>query len=102
MKLVNGTLRLAATDLANHLACGHLTGLDRGAADGRWDPPDWFRPEAAVLQERGLAHERAYLAHLERQGRHITHLAEAADGTSVLDQTLAAMRAGLLEMVRAS
>ncbi len=87
-------LRLSATDLANHLACRHLTSLDRGAAEGRWKPPDWFRPEAALLRERGLEHERAYLAHLERQGRTITRLTDEVDDRRDLERTVAAMYAG--------
>ena len=94
MKLETGTLRLSATDLANHLACRHLTGLDRGVAEGRWKPPDWFRPEAALLRERGLEHERAYLAHLERQGRRITRVDEEIEGRRALELTVAAMYAG--------
>ncbi len=94
MKLETDTLRLSATDLANHLACGHLTALDRGVAEGRWKPPDWFRPEAEVLRAHGLEHERAYLAHLESQGRHITRLDDDADGATGLERTVAAMCAG--------
>jgi len=94
VKLETETLRLSATDLANHLACRHLTTLDRGLAEGRWKPPHWHRPEAEVLAERGLEHERAYLAHLERHGRRITRLDEDAGGASALERTLAAMRAG--------
>ena len=94
MKLETGVLRLSATDLANHLACRHLTTLDRGAAEGVWKPPDWYRPEAALLRERGLAHERAYLAHLEKQGRRITHLEEDGDDHRGLERTLAAMFGG--------
>lgn len=95
MKLDPETLRLSATDLANHLACRHLTGLDHGVAQGRWQPPDWFRPEAAVLRERGLEHERAFLLHLERQGRVITRPdGDAEDGASGLAFTTSAMRAG--------
>src|SRR5437773_1650169 len=94
MKVESGTLRLSATDLANHLACRHLTTLDRGLAEGRWKPPDWYRPEAAVLRERGLEHERAYLVHLERQGRRITRLDEHLEGASALERTVVAMRAG--------
>src|SRR5436309_1211590 len=60
VKLEASTLRLSATDLANHLACRHLTALDRGAAEGRWKPPDWYRPEADVLRQRGFEHERGY------------------------------------------
>lgn len=94
MKLETDTLRLSATDLANHLACGHLTTLDRGVAEGLWKPPDWFRPEAEVLRARGLEHERAYLAHLEGKGRRITRLNEDAQGASALERTVGAMRAG--------
>jgi uncharacterized protein len=94
VKLETGALGLTATDLANHLACGHLTVLDRGAAEGRWKPPDWFRPEAAVLRERGLEHERAFLAHLERQGRRITRLDEVDGGRRELERTVAAMYGG--------
>ena len=94
MKVDAGTLRLSATDLANHLACRHVTALDRGAAEGRWRPPDWFRPEAALLRERGLEHERAYVARLEREGRRITRLDEEEDGRRALERTLAAMFAG--------
>jgi len=94
VKLQADTLRLSATDLANHLACRHLTGLDRGAAEGRWKPPDWFRPEADVLKQRGLEHERALLTHLERQGARITRLDESAPPPIALEQTRAAMRDG--------
>ena len=94
MKLDAGVLRLSATDLANHLACRHLTALDRGAADGSVTPPSWHRPEAAILAERGLEHERAFLAYLESRGRRVTRLDDEADGAYALDRTLAAMRAG--------
>ena len=79
MKVEREQLRLSATDLANHLACRHLTTLDRGAAEGRWKPPDWFRPDVAVLRERGMEHERAYLAHLEAQGVPVIRLDERGD-----------------------
>ena len=94
MKLNPGGLRLSATDLANHLACRHLTTLDRGAAEGRWRPPDWYRPEADVLAQRGMEHEREFLKHLERQGREITRLDDESGGVSALDRTIAAMRGG--------
>jgi len=102
VKLDADTLRLSATDLANHLACRHVTVLDRGAAEGRWKPPDWFRPEADVLRQRGLEHERAYLAHLERQGTTITQLNEAAPAAEALAQTLAAMRSGAQAIAQAT
>jgi predicted RecB family nuclease len=102
VKLEDGGLRLSATDLANHLACAHLTALDRGVVDGVWAPPDWYRPEASVLRERGLEHERAFLAHLEQQGGHITHLDPEGGGAPALERTMAAMRSGAGIIVQAT
>jgi len=39
MKLEAGRLRLAASDVANFLACGHLTRLDMLLARGQLRPP---------------------------------------------------------------
>ena len=86
-------MRLAATDLANHLSCRHLTTLDRGLAEGRWKAPDRYRPEAEVLAARGLEHERAFLDHLEAQGRKITRLDDEQPGRALV-RTTAAMYAG--------
>ncbi|MGH7681463.1 MAG: TM0106 family RecB-like putative nuclease, partial [Candidatus Eiseniibacteriota bacterium] len=102
MKVEREHLRLSATDLANHLACRHLTSLDRGAAEGRWKPPDWYRPDVAVLRERGLEHERAYLAHLESQGVMVTRLDERAEEQSALERTLTAMYAGAEAIAQAT
>src|SRR6185369_6892551 len=87
-------MRLSATDLANHLACAHLTTLDRGAALGLVTLPHAFRPDADVLAQRGLEHERQYLDYLEAHGRTVTRLEAAGDGASALERTLAAMFAG--------
>src|SRR5262249_32906096 len=84
----------SATDLANHLACRHLTVLDRGSAEGRWKPPHWFRADAEVLRERGFRHEREFLTQLEAQGKRITRLDEESDGRRGLERTVAAMYAG--------
>jgi uncharacterized protein len=102
MKVEREHLRLSATDLANHLACWHLTTLDRGAAEGRWKPPDWFRPDVAVLRERGIEHERAYLAHLEGQGVPVTRLDERADEGPALERTLKAMYSGARAIAQAT
>jgi uncharacterized protein len=93
MKRVGDTLRLSATDLANHLACRHLSHLDLASAEGRIRPPDWRPPDVALLAARGQEHEDAFLAHLEKQGRAI---AKPLDGPEegAFDRTLAAMRGG--------
>jgi len=59
MRLLNGQLRLAATDLSNHLACRHLTQLDLQVARGERSAPAWAAPDLKVIQELGKGHERA-------------------------------------------
>ena len=77
-------LQLSATDLANHLACRHVTTLDRAAAWGRIQPPVRHRADLERLDERGLLHEREHRAHLEAQGLHVTRLGELEDAKSLL------------------
>ena len=74
MKAISGTIRLSASDLSNHLACHHLTSLDLAVSLGARPEPRWHSPDAKVLQERGMAHENAYLAHLQAQGVSIVNL----------------------------
>jgi hypothetical protein len=70
--------------LSNHLACGHLTALDVAVAASERAPPDWHSPGAVVLQQRGIEHERAYLAHLEASGIPVTDLRDIeSDGDSL-------------------
>jgi uncharacterized protein len=68
MKQAGATIRLAATDLGNHLVCRHLTTLDLQVAQGKRAEPDWAAPDLAVIIERGERHEREYLAQLCAQG----------------------------------
>ena len=59
-------LQLSATDLALHLACGHATQLDRAAALGERRSKVRRDPMREILEERGRAHEAAYLDYLRR------------------------------------
>jgi hypothetical protein len=61
MRLDDDLVLLSATDVANHLACRHLTYLDLHVALGRRSAPWWHAPEVAILEQRGLEHERRYL-----------------------------------------
>lgn len=81
-------LRLAATDLANHLGCAHLTQLDRAAAEGRAAAPIWTDPVLEMLKERGLKHEAAYAEHL------------TAIGLSVVDVGHGGTEAEVAELMR--
>jgi predicted RecB family nuclease len=72
MKLVDNTLRLAATDLSNHVACGHLTTLSLANARGEIASGYTnFDPLLKLLQERGHAHEAAYTQHLRASGKRV-------------------------------
>jgi uncharacterized protein len=106
MHIEGDVIRLSATDIANHLACRHLTQLDRAVAEGRLNAPAWRDPNLKILQERGLAHEKAYLDHLRARGVDVVELRDdgvpATDGGgSARGRTLAAMRAGAGAIVQA-
>lgn len=93
-------LALSATDLANHLACRHLTELNRGEAEGRVEPPRWHDPALATLQERGLAHETAYVASLRARGLSIVDL-NGVDHDTAAARTFEAMQVGADVIVQA-
>ena len=98
MKILNNHPRLSATDLANHLACRHLTRVDLSAAKGELSLPKFEDPSLKVLRKRGLQHEEAYLDQLRAQGRKIFKLSEG----SQYEETLAAMQEGADVIVQAA
>ncbi len=53
MKVDIGKLTLSPTDLANHLACSHLTQLNRQAVYKEIAKPTWHDPAQEILQQRG-------------------------------------------------
>ena len=61
---------------------------------GARSSPTWGCCDARVLQERGTAHEHAYLVHREAQGVAIPHPREIDDAESALAETRAAMESG--------
>jgi uncharacterized protein len=77
MQIVDGMVRLAATDLANHVGCGHRTSLElQLARDGGSRPS--HDPLLDLLAERGRAHEEAYAQHLTTSGRTVERATDAA------------------------
>jgi uncharacterized protein len=93
MRLVDDILRLSATDLANHLGCVHLSGLNLAVAEGRARRPHRNDPIVELLQARGAEHEAAYLAQLRAtRAGDIVEIGE--NGENGEAATLAAMRAG--------
>jgi predicted RecB family nuclease len=96
MKQAGATIRLAATDLGNHLACRHLTALDLQAAQGKRATPEWAAPDLAVYLELGARHEKAYLAHLSAQGLTVENLGHIShkEEERLLAETLSLMERG--------
>ena len=62
MKLIEGRLRVSASDVANFLACQQLTQLDLQRAQGESSPPRAVDLGFEDLVRRGEEHERAVLA----------------------------------------
>jgi len=102
MKTVAESARLSASDLGNHLACNHLTSLDLRVARGERSAPSWRSPDLWVLQERGLAHEKAYLEFLTAQGLPVLDLREIGDEATAQAKTLAAIKDGAPVIVQAT
>src|SRR6266446_3925405 len=89
MRLHDSTLVLSPTDIANHLACRHLTQLDRARLAGerielRQDP------RIDALRHRGEIHEKGFVDSLAAEGLSITDLWDHNDIAATLD----AMTAG--------
>src|SRR5271156_3192362 len=95
MKLVANQIRLAATDVSNHLACRHLTNLELTVARGVREAPAWASPDLKVIQELGLEHEAAYLKFLEKQGLEIVDLPKMGSEAALINETRAAMERGV-------
>ena len=93
MRLDKGLLRLSASDVANFVACGHLTRLDLLRARGEIQPPRAFDVGFEDLVARGEAHEAAVLQRFRAVGWHVAEIPEEpeADATRA---TLAATRDG--------
>jgi uncharacterized protein len=92
---------VSATDLVGFLECGHLTTLELGRMDERWERPHQRTdPEVVLLQERGEAHERAYLERLRAEGRTIREIDKSDLVTpealrAAEAETMAAMASGV-------
>ena len=94
MHSVDGVIHFSAADLVGHLSCRHLTKLDAAVARGELEAPKVFDPLLDVLWERGAAHEKAYVEHLEKEGFDVARVdGDGAEGMPA-DKTVQAMRDG--------
>lgn len=93
MKLRSGRLRLSASDVANFLACGHLTRLDLLHARGQLDPPYQSDTGFEDLIRRGELHEKAVLDGFRAAGFSVTQIPDAP-GKDAATATAEAIRGG--------
>jgi predicted RecB family nuclease len=98
MQLSAGVLTLSPTDLSGFLGCRHRAGLDLAAALGLLPKPHWTDPFAAMLRERGEAHERQFVESLAARGLRVRDLRGTPDAASA---TVEAMREGIAVIVQA-
>ena len=77
MKIIEGKLRVAASDVANFLACQELTQLDLRAARHMLRPPHPRDLGFEDLVRRGEEHERGVLGRFRADGREVADLSGA-------------------------
>jgi predicted RecB family nuclease len=93
VRFQNQSLMFSATDLVNFLGCRHATFLERHDLDApvAHETED---PLLALLQEKGLAHERRYLVRLRDEGREVVEIPGRGSLHDRHAATIVAMRAG--------
>jgi uncharacterized protein len=95
MKIVDGNLRIAASDVANFTSCRHLTRLDLAAAHQLVSAPFFDDLGAKALADRGIEHERQVLESFRSRGWTIEQQRTSErDLRREADATAAAMRRG--------
>ena len=94
MRSVDGIIQFSAADLVGHLSCRYLTKLDAAVARGELEAPKVFDPFLDVLWERGAAHEKAYVEHLEKEGLDVARVDGGGTEAMPADETVQAMRDG--------
>lgn len=95
MRIINNAAVLAATDLSNFLACQHRSALDLAAAMGQLKKPTAPLDVALqLLQEKGAAHEQAYVKHLRGQGLTVVEIPGDASPDERVSQTVVALKSG--------
>jgi uncharacterized protein len=94
MREEGGQRFYSATDLVNYLGCAHATICDLRQLTHPVELPE-DDEHAALLQEKGFEHERAYLEHLRQGGRSIAEISPDETVEARVKATLAAMRDGV-------
>jgi predicted RecB family nuclease len=96
VKVRDGQILLSPSDLANYLACRHLTALDAAVQRGEMAaPPPYPNAMADIIKRKGDEHEAAFLASLRAEGHEITTIPfEDRDFEAAARATEEAIRGG--------
>ncbi len=81
------TIQLSPSDLANYLACPHLTQLEVAVLRDELPRPHRENPRADLIRRKGDEHEAAFLARLRAEGREIVEI-ELGEGGSFEEAAL--------------
>jgi uncharacterized protein len=105
VRLVDGRVVYAASDLNDYLACPHRVALNRRALlRGERPPPD--DPTLEIIKRKGREHERRVLEQLEADGVAVVRVPEGdgtvADLLRAVETTRAAMRSGAQAIYQAA
>ncbi len=84
-----------ATDIANCLACPHISTLDREQSEGKLTKVIYSDPGAELLRKLGLEHEQKYLNELKGLGLRITEISTDTPWSVAAEATLEAMAEGV-------
>lgn len=85
-------VRISASDLCNFLECQYLSAMDYRALFERLERTQ-DSEDAELIQDKGLVHEAAYLARLQRAGKQVVTI-DKATPEQMANATLEAMRSG--------
>src|SRR5437016_3727058 len=88
MKITDGRVRVAASDMANFLACRRLTQLDLLRARGELRPPREFDIGFQDLVRRGEVHERGVLERFRADGLDVVDVSGAQDGAGATAEAI--------------
>ena len=95
MKFAEDRLRLSASDVANFVACQHMTRLDLLEARGRLHRPRRFDVGFEDLVQRGEEHERIVLEQFRADGRQVVEINPSPSAeTAAAQATREAIRGG--------
>ncbi len=105
MRLVDGRVVYAASDLNDYLACPHRVALNLRGLGGRAGPGD-EDPTLAIVAQKGREHERRVLERYAEAGIEVVRIPEgdatAAALRRAVETTRAAMRSGAAAIYQAS